>query len=134
MTRAERAKEYFLSGKNCAQAVALAFSDLLELPEETVMAATLPLSGGLGRLKETCGCVSGGAVALGLLFSERSKGEIYALVREFGGKFRERNGSLNCGELLSRSAEGGPKKPPCAELVYGAAEIVEDIRIRESAQ
>ena len=62
MTRAEQAKNYFKSGYNCAQAVALAFADLLDVPEETLKAATLPMGGGLSRLRQTCGGVSGAAM------------------------------------------------------------------------
>ena len=51
MTRAQQAKENFLHGLNCSQAVVMAFADLLDVPEETLKAATLPLGGGMGRLR-----------------------------------------------------------------------------------
>lgn len=143
MTRSEQARQNFLSGYNCAQAVVLAFSDLLGVPEDTLKAAVLPLGGGLARLRETCGTVSGGAVCLGLLFPEKGKAEIYALVRELAQRFREENGSYNCGELLSRAGvaaeRGGDpqertadyyKKRPCPELAARAAAIVEDIYLK----
>ena len=47
MTRAQQAKENFLHGLNCSQAVAVAFADLLDVPEETLRAALLPLGGGM---------------------------------------------------------------------------------------
>ncbi len=140
MTRAERAKEYFQSGYNCSQAVALAFSDVLNVSEETLKAVTLPLGGGLGRLRQTCGGVSGAAVCLGLLFPELGKSEVYALVQELAKRFREKNGGINCGELLNGvgiQAETTPKadertpayykKRPCADLVYDATEILEEL-------
>ncbi len=139
MTRAERAKGYFLGGYNCAQAVGLAFSDLLHTDEETLTAALLPLGGGLARLRETCGAVSGGAVALGLLHRGESKADVYALVRSFAEKFSAETGSINCGTLLSgagvdASKGGNPeartaayyRKRPCAELVFLAAQIIEE--------
>ena len=68
MSRAIKAKEYFLQGYACSQAVALAFSDVIGLDEETLLKITLPFGGGLGRLRLTCGAVSGMAMVVGLLF------------------------------------------------------------------
>lgn len=140
MSASERAKEYFKEGCNCAQAVALAFADRIDLPAESIKRATVALGGGLGRLRETCGAVTGGAVALGLIFPEKSKSEIYALVQKIAMRFKEQNGSYQCGQLLTGAGivtdnspqaeprtEGYYKKRPCAELVACAAEILEQI-------
>lgn len=140
MTRAERAKQLFLEGYNCSQAVLLAFSDLTGVNKETLKAVALPMGGGMGRMRLTCGGVSGAVMAIGLLFPTLSKNESYALVQEFAGKFRERNGSIICGELLTGVgvvAETKPvaeertqayyKKRPCGDLVYDAAEILEEL-------
>ena len=70
MSRAERAKEYFMQGYACSQAVALAFSDLTSLSEEQISKLCLPFGGGFGRQRLVCGAVSGFTVILGLLFSE----------------------------------------------------------------
>ena len=70
MSRAESAKEYFMQGYACSQAVALAFSDLLGIDEETIAKLTLPFGGGLGRLRLTCGAVSGMALVIGAVFAE----------------------------------------------------------------
>ena len=139
MTRAQQAKEYFLQGKNCAQAVALAFADVIG-NESFLLSATQPLGGGLGRLRQTCGAVSGGAVTLGLLFPQSTKAETYSLVQELARRFIDQNGSINCGELLTGvgiAEQTSPvpeertkeyyKKRPCADLVYDAAQIVEAI-------
>ena len=140
MSRAQQEKENFMNGLNCTQAVVLAFADLTGVPEETLKAAALPLGGGLGRLRETCGAVSGAAMALGLLFPGTGKPEMYALVQEMARRFRERYPSLNCGQLLSgaglavdrapdpeRRTQEYYRKRPCPELVYDAAAIVEAI-------
>lgn len=139
-SRAEQAKRYFLSGYNCSQAVALAFADVLNVPEEILKAVTLPMGGGLGRLRQTCGGVSGAAMCVGLLFPEIGKSNTYAVVQEIARRFEEKNGSFNCGELLSgvglkteRSPQAEERTPayyrkrPCADLVYDAAEILEQI-------
>ena len=144
MSRAERAKEYFMQGYNCSQAVALAFSDCTGLDEATIGKMMLPYGGGLGRLRLTCGAVSGMAAVIGLIFGaakpdSENKKETYAIVQELCGKFKTENGSLLCEELLSGAhlnvQVGGEaetrtpeyyKKRPCAELVYHAAEILEN--------
>ncbi len=140
MTAAEVAEKNFREGHSCAQAVVLAFIDKSGFDEGTARAMTLPMGGGIGRLRETCGALSGGSMALGLLFPEISKSEMYALVQRLGKAFREGAGSLNCGELLTGAgikAETSPqvgarteeyyRKRPCPSLVRLAASIVEEI-------
>lgn len=140
MTRAENAKNNFLNGYNCTQAVALAFSDLIDLSKEKILAVCLPMGGGMGRLRQTCGAVSGAALCIGMIFAGISKNECYALVQEFARRFVARNGSINCGELLSGAhlkvdtspiaEERTPeyyKKRPCPDLIYDAAEILEEM-------
>ena len=140
MSRAETAKNLFFEGYNCAQAVMLAFADALDIPQQTLKAAGLPMGGGMGRLRQTCGGVSGAANTAGLLFPDYSKNEMYALVQELAKRFQAKNGSINCGELLSGAgvkADTLPqaeartqqyyKKRPCPDLIYDAAEILEEI-------
>ena len=144
MSRTERAKEYFLQGYACSQAVALAFADVLGMDEGTISRLTLPFGGGLGRLRLTCGAVSGMAFVLGGVFSDNentpeNKKRVYAITQELCLKFKEENGSLICGELLAgvnvpvevggvaeKRTENYYKKRPCAELVACAASILEE--------
>ena len=65
--RAARAGALFDRGYNCAQAVACAFADLTGLPEEKIAKMASSFGGGIGRLRETCGAVSGMALLLGML-------------------------------------------------------------------
>ena len=142
MSRAEQAKAYFLQGYNCSQAVALAFADMTELSTETLAKIMQPFGGGLGRMRLTCGAVSGMCAMIGILFGKAdptAKKDTYAIVQELCGKFKAENGSLICAELLTGShvkAEiGGEaeartpeyyKKCPCAELVYMCAKLLEE--------
>lgn len=138
--RAEQAKQNFLSGLNCAQSVAMAFADILPVEKEQLLAASRPLGGGIGRLREMCGTVAAAAVVLGLVFPDVSKNELYALVQEHAYKFREKNQTYLCGELLTNAglpAETEPvaeprtpeyyQKRPCPNLAYDAALILEDM-------
>ena len=140
MTAQERATQCFLQGHNCSQAVALAFADEAGVDPALVGAASLPLGGGLGRLRLTCGAVSGAAVALGLLFPHATKDEMYALVQEFARRFTQAHLYLGCRELLQQAGVAvneGPvseprteefyKRRPCGRLIGDAAAIVEAI-------
>lgn len=142
MTHAELAKALFEQGHNCAQAVFLAFSDLTGLDRSAAMKLSSSFGGGMGRLREVCGAVSGMFMAAGLLYgsdstdSQEEKAAHYARIRELAAAFRERNGSYICRELLDRpdAVVGGDPEPrtaayytkrPCAQLCYDAAEILD---------
>ena len=144
MERAERAREYFKQGYACSQAVAMAFSDLTTISEADWAKLTLPFGGGLGRLRLTCGAVSGMSAVIGLLMGQEgtnpeNKATMYEITRKLCAQFSEENGSLICADLLSGNnlwvEKGGApeqrtqeyyKKRPCGELVYSAAKILED--------
>lgn len=139
MTHAQLAEKLFLEGHNCSQAVALAFAQDAQVPASFVGAASLPLGGGLGRLRLTCGAVSGGAMALGLLFPRAGKDEMYALVQEFARRFLEKYNALDCRALLQGAGVAvneGPvseprtpefyKRRPCAKIIACAAQLVEE--------
>ena len=136
-----RAKEFFNKGYNCAQSVALAYADVTSLDEEMVAKITASFGGGMGRLREVCGAVSGMAFVASFLSpcptadNAEAKKANYALVQHVAEKFREQNGAIVCRILLGldrpkdeptpspRTAEYY-KKRPCADLVYDAALIV----------
>lgn len=140
--KARRAYALFLQGYNCAQAVAGAFADEMGLPTETVMRMASGFGGGIGRLRETCGTVSGMVLAAGMLRgyggpeTGEKKTQTYAMVQTLVGRFRAENGSIVCKELLGLAApEGTPqaeartpeyyRKRPCPRLAAGAAGILE---------
>ena len=148
MSRAERAKEYFKNGYNCSQAVVLAFADLMGLDETTLLKIAQPFGGGLGRLRLTCGAISGMALVVGALKADPSlegKKNTYAIVQTLCEKFKQECGSLLCGELLAganvKTEIGGEaeartaeyyKKRPCADIVHLAASILEEYLQNES--
>lgn len=142
MNRAEAAKQNFLTGCNCAQAVFTAFGDLTGLDEATAMKIASSFGGGMGRLREVCGAVSGMFMALGLLYGEdrrpehEQKAAHYARVQELAARFKEENGSIICRELLAnietthgsepeRRTDQYYTKRPCSELCACAAKILE---------
>ncbi len=144
MSRAERAKAYFLEGYACSQAVALAFADVCGVDENTVKKIMLPFGGGLGRLRLTCGAVSGMSAVVGMVFAEEektpeNKKKVYAIVQELCAKFKAACGSLICAELLAgmkvpvevggvaeeRTANYYQKRA-CGDMVALAAQMLED--------
>ena len=137
------AKDLFLSGCNCAQAVLCAFEDLTGLDRNTAMRLSSSFGGGLGRMREVCGAVSGGAMVLGLLkgpadpTDHAAKTAHYHLVQEFARRFKAENGSVICRELLAGAGTPGSdpekrsdsyyQKRPCPLLVEQAAQILDDL-------
>lgn len=131
-SRAEKARELYLEGYNCAQAVALAFADLTGTDVETVKLASAPFGGGMGRLGEVCGAVSGMLMTLSFVrrrdtLDAREKAALYNEERVIAEMFRTRAGSILCRDLLMMRAgkkEGGGLA--CPDIVALAAEIIEN--------
>ena len=137
-----KAAELFLSGSNCAQAVVVAFCDVTGLTPEFSAKMASSFGGGMGRLREVCGAVSGMLMVAGLLYGYEDPGEDdvskkahYRLVQELAGKFREQAGSIVCREILKNPpSDPNPtprteefyKKRPCARMVILAAKILDD--------
>lgn len=139
MTKGEIAENYFRQGYNCAQAVALAFCEEMNLSEEAVSKLTIGFGAGMGRLREVCGSVSGMTFVISAIYGEKSKAEVYELVQTAAKEFEKENGSIVCRELLGLSIKGADsptpekrtneyyKKRPCAELVHMSADILSDL-------
>lgn len=141
MNRGELAAQNFRSGCNCAQAVLLAFSDLTGLEDVTAMKLASSFGGGMGRLREVCGAVSGMALVAGLLYGipdpndAAAKRAHYQLVQLLAQRFREKTGSIICREILKNPPADpvpSPRTPeyyadrPCARMVMLAASILDD--------
>lgn len=124
--REEAAKDFFRKGYNCAQSVALAFSDIIGLDTEQTARVTAGLGGGVGRMREVCGAVSAMAVIAGGIapFTEPSsmedKKKNYALVQLLAGRFREEKGAIVCRELMKLRADApsGPEPEARTEEYY----------------
>ena len=141
---AKKAKELFMEGYNCAQAVLCSFEDLTGLDRETSARLASSFGGGMGRMREVCGTVSGALMVLGLLSGysrpedQEGKKAHYHLVQEFSRRFREENGSIICRDLLSgvnttpgkdpeKRTDDYYKKRPCPDLVSFAAKLADEM-------
>jgi len=143
MTHEERAVQNFLAGYNCAQSVFLAFAPDLGLSDELALKLSCSFGGGMGRLREVCGAVSGMLMAAGVLYGYASptddgaKASHYALVQELAGQFKAEYDTIICRELLNLDCATQPPTPdkrtpeyyatrPCARFVGTAARILEE--------
>ena len=143
MTRREMAMANFMKGYNCSQSVVLAFADMLPVNESDLLKMASSFGGGMGRLREVCGSVSGMFIVIGLLYGYDGpetgpvKAEHYKRVQELAHRFEEKHGSIVCRELLGLNVKREAptpeartkeyyKKRPCPEIIGDAAEILEE--------
>ena len=135
-----KAAELFLSGYNCAQAVAVAFTDVTGLTEQQAAKMASAFGGGMGRMREVCGAVSGMLMVLSQLYGydtpgdDISKKRLYGEVQALAAGFRAENGSIICREILKnppsdpnptpRTAEFYAQRP-CAKMGMTAARLME---------
>ena len=140
MERGLKAAQLFVDGYNCAQAVAVAFCDVTGLDEKMTCRLMSSFGGGMGRMREVCGAVSGMLMVAGLLYGydvigdDAVKKAHYALVQELAGQFRQEVGSIVCREILKNPSTDPNPSPrteeyyrvrPCARMVLTATNILE---------
>lgn len=139
----KKARELYKKGYNCAQSVFLAYGDCYDIDSDTAAKMSSSMGGGIGRLRETCGAVSGMVLVAGLLYGyslpttdAEEKSAHYARVRELTLKFKEENGSYNCAVLtdvvgLSEAEieiknSDLSKKVDCTKFVESATKILDE--------
>ena len=140
MTRSEKAAEFFLSGYNCAQSVAMAFAMELGMEEKTAAKIASGFGGGFGRQREVCGAVSGMVMVASYLYGydtpdQEQQAACYQMVQSLCKQFAEQNGSIICRDILKNPPSDPTPSPrtaeyyaqrPCARMVMSATEILED--------
>ena len=148
MDKKEKAMTLFKEGYNCSQAVFGAFAEELGLDFETAVKISSSFGGGMGRMREVCGAVSGMFMAAGIKWGYSSptdnhaKTNHYKLIQDLAAEFKKKNGSIVCRELLGLEGKDNNyvpsartdeyyKKRPCIELVGEAAEILEEYSERK---
>jgi C_GCAxxG_C_C family probable redox protein len=137
----ESAVSCFQQGFSCSQAILSTFGEQFGLDQKTALKLAAGFGGGMGRMAGTCGAVTGAFMVLGLKYGaisadDRQAEELaYERVREFAARFKERNDSLECRELLGcdiSTPEGLQTfkekeliSTHCPKFVRDAAEIME---------
>ena len=143
MTRADEAVGLFKEGFSCSQAVLAACGGGRGLPRETLLKMGAGFGGGMARKGLTCGAVTGGILALGLVHGSdnasdvEAKEKVYALMQKFMEQFQKRHGCMDCRNLLGydlstsegrlMAKESGRFETYCPTLVRSAAEILEEM-------
>jgi C_GCAxxG_C_C family probable redox protein len=103
----ENAISLFSSGLNCAQAVLTAYSEKFDIDESLAINISCGFGGGMGRLQETCGAVTGAFMVLSIYNSKKyaengvKKIMTYSMIQDFHNKFIGRHGTSNCKALLN---------------------------------
>ena len=140
MDREYQAITYFMEGYNCAQAVLMAYADKIGMDAKACAKFSSSFGGGMGRMREVCGAVSGMLMVAGVLYGYDGpeEGPIkkahYERVQYLAEKFREEAGSIICRDILknpptdpapSPRTEEYYKQRPCARMVALAVRVME---------
>jgi len=143
MNKKDTAITCFNEAFNCSQAVLATFSEEFGLDKEISLKIASSFGAGMGRMANTCGAVTGAYMVLGLKYGKylcddnTSKEKNYKLVQDFTKRFNEKNGSIQCKELLKydistpdgmkQATEKGLFNTLCVKYVEDAVEILEEM-------
>lgn len=134
--------KYFTEGYNCAQAVFAAFHEEMGISESAALKMSSAFGGGMGRLREVCGAVSGMFMVLGTLYGyddakdTAAKKELYSQVQTLAQGFKDEYKTIICRELLGVDGAQKPdptprnsefyKERPCLAFVASAAKLTKE--------
>ena len=133
----ERALKYFSDGYNCAQSVFAAFSEEMGMDEKTALRLSSAFGGGMGRLREVCGAVSGMFMVLSVLYGyddakdDDAKKLLYSRVQALAEEFKKDYGTIICRDLLQMHKDiaapsGSGHAGACFAFVRSAAKITSE--------
>jgi len=131
--QSDEAKELFLKGYNCSQAMLATFSEKYGLSKAQALSIACGFGAGV-RVGEICGAVSGAVLIIGLKYGSE-KSICYEKTVEFNNAFRQKNGYIVCRDLLgydisteigmNTAKEKGLFNTTCVDMVTNAVEILE---------
>ncbi len=143
LTNAQKAKENFKNGYNCAQSVFMTYAEKFGFDKNTALKLSSSFGGGMGRMREVCGAVSAMFMIAGLAkgYTENNNDEVkakhYELIQNLAQKFKDKNGTIICRELLglekgennsfvpTKRTEKYYQERPCENFVADACEIID---------
>lgn len=142
-TRVEEVVKTHAEGFSCAQALLAVYGSELGMDREAALKVAGGFGGGMGRMAGICGAVTGAYMVIGLVHGMTKKGDLpqkersYEYIREFAAKFRQRNQTLVCRELMgvdvstpegfAEAKEKNIARTICPKFVQDAAEILEEM-------
>jgi len=135
----DKALSLFKEGYACSQTILLTFANQYNLDDKTAKLISSTFGGGMGRLRQKCGAVTGGFMVLGLAYGNtdpkdmETKLTAYEKVRELNHLVEEIHGTSICAELLNKytnEAEVANRKHHdiiCSKLIEEVAGILYDM-------
>lgn len=135
----DKSLSLFDEGYACSQSVLLAFANHFNLDDTTAKLISSTFGGGMGRLRQKCGAVTGGFMVLGLAFGNtdpldmETKMFAYKKVRELNSLVELKHGTSNCFELLKKHAteadvnERKHHKIICRKIIEDTTEMIYDL-------
>ncbi len=143
MSRIEKALSQFATGCNCCQSITTAFDPDYNLDSQKALKIGAAFGGGMSRLGNTCGAVSGALMIIGMAFrnddpeDSDNKEQVYVISQRFLNQFMEIHGTVMCRDLiginlndeqdLEKAREAGIFEEKCPNFVKTAAQLLEDI-------
>ena len=135
MDRKQTAKDLFLQGYNCAQAVCAAFSDVAGLSAEQMLKISVAFGGGFLHGNSLCGALAGVGIVLGCIFGETDADGKKRFLERFQGvvaRFERDFGGLNCRELKPAAVLKGECEPkPCMIYVLWCVDVIEEMLCKD---
>lgn len=136
----------FNEGYNCAQSSFLAFNELLPIEFHSAAKLSSSFGGGMGRMREVCGALTGIFMVAGILYgyddkkATDAKALHYERIQLLSDCFKENTecNSYICRDLLHLDIEGADspvpaarskeyyEERPCGNLVAIAVSILDD--------
>jgi C_GCAxxG_C_C family probable redox protein len=139
------AKQYHARGYGCGQAVLAPFALDYGLSEEAALRISTGFGSGMGRMCEVCGALTGAFMVIGLKYGKvvtdgtkygTDTETTYRLVAEVANKFKEKNGSIYCRDLIghdlgdpderAKVIQLGLFKTTCGKAILDAVELLEE--------
>ncbi|MCP4693280.1 MAG: C_GCAxxG_C_C family protein [Desulfobacterales bacterium] len=143
MNKSDQAVACFKEGFACSQAILSVYGQELGLDRRTAMKIAQGFVGGMARMGETCGAVTGAIMVIGLKYGQTekedaaSKFKTIERVNEFVSRFKSGNGSIACRNILGCEIDTPEKSKAardkglfdtiCPRAIRQAAEILEEI-------
>ena len=120
--RQERAVNLYKNGYNCAQAVAIAYSDVMGISEEKASQIFSGFGGGFGGQHEVCGAVSAMTAVFGAILDikdtdEGGKQKIYSRIQNACKDFKKQHESIICRTLLVNAKKVDQSNKPCSNYI-----------------
>ncbi len=140
---ADKAVACFKSGFNCSQSVFSTYAEQFGMDKDVALKVSGAFGGGMARMGETCGAVTGALMVIGLKHAsadpddDASKQKTYDLSIEFVERFRSLHTTSTCRELLGCDVgteegrrifdERNYKDTRCSKYVANAVTILEEL-------